>query len=76
MLSSDLCRFGGLSENVAVRVKQHRDVHVSNDAPTPQWPEEDRGRRCACGAELEFLTIVHQPIPDDRPGPQVVHETR
>jgi len=37
------------------------------------WPEEDRGRRCACGAELEFLTIVHQPIPDDRPERPTVH---
>ncbi len=44
-----------------------RVVHVSNDDPTPPWPCEDGGKRCVCGAELEFLTIVHQHIPDDRP---------
>ena len=56
--------------------RRHRIVHVSNDDTTPPWPEEDRGRRCACGAELEFLTIVHRHVPDGRPEPQVVHETR
>ncbi len=45
-----------------------RIVHVRGDDPTPPWPEEDnRCERCACGAELEFLTIVHQHIPDGRP---------
>ncbi len=42
----------------------HRIVHVSNDDPIPQWPERDEGGRCACGAELEYLSIVHQHIPD------------
>ena len=46
--------------------RMHRVVHVSNENPTPPWPEEDRGKRCACGAELEFLTIVHRHVPDDR----------
>ena len=41
-----------------------RVVHVSNDDPTPPWPEEDN--RCACGAELEYFSIVHQHVPDDR----------
>ncbi len=50
-----------------------RVVHVYNDDPTPPWSGEVMGRRCACGAELEFLTIVHQHIPDDRPAPSVVH---
>ncbi len=48
-----------------------RIVHVYGDDPTPPWPEEDN--RCACGAELEFLTIVHQHIPDDRSESSVVH---
>ena len=40
-----------------------RIVHVRGDDPTPPWPEEDTLReRCACGAELELLTIVHQHI--------------
>ena len=51
----------------------HRVVYVSGDDPTPPWPEADIGTRCACGAELEFLTIVHRRIPDDRPEPSVVH---
>ena len=37
-----------------------RVVHVSNDDPIPQWPERDKGERCACGAELEYLTAVIQ----------------
>ncbi len=45
----------------------HRVVHVFNDDPTPPWPEEEKGERCACGAELEYFTIVHQHIPDDCP---------
>ena len=50
-----------------------RIVHVYGDDPTPPWPEEDnRCERCACGAELEFLTIVHQHIPD-RPESPTVH---
>ena len=36
----------------------HRIVHVRNDDPTPPWPEEAIGKRCACGAELEYLTVV------------------
>ena len=34
--------------------RRHLVVHVSNEDPTPPWPEEDN--RCACGAELEFLS--------------------
>ena len=45
----------------------HRIVHVSTDDPIPQWPGRDEGGRCACGAELEYLSIVHQHIPDDHP---------
>ena len=41
-----------------------RIVHVRDDDPTPPWPEEDRGKRCACGAELEFFTITHRHIQD------------
>ena len=58
----------------------HRIVHVRNDDPTPPWPERDKGGRCACGAELEYFSIVHQHapdahpvIPDDRPESSVVH---
>ena len=54
------------------RHKRGRVVHVYNDEPTPPWPEEI-GKRCACGAEIELLTIVHQQIPDDRPVSAVVH---
>ena len=44
-----------------------RIVHVRDDDPTPPWPKEDTLReRCACGAKLEFSTIVHQHVPDDR----------
>jgi hypothetical protein len=43
-----------------------RIVHVHGDDPTPPWPEEDT--RCACGAELEFSTIVHQHIQDPAHG--------
>ena len=44
--------------------RRHRVVHVSNDDPTPTWPEEDnRCERCACGAELELCTIVHRHVP-------------
>ena len=51
-----------------------RIVHVRDDDPTPPWPEEDnRCERCACGAELEFLTIVHRHSPADRLEPSVVH---
>ena len=42
-----------------------RIVHVHGDDPTPLWPKEDTLReRCACGAKLEFSTIVHQHIQD------------
>ena len=37
-----------------------RVVHVYGHEPTPPWPEEDKGERCACGVELEFLTVVIQ----------------
>ncbi len=53
--------------------RRHRIVHVVNDDPTPPWPEEERGRRCACGAEIELFTIVHQLLPDDRPASSAVH---
>ena len=60
--------------------RKHRVVHVYNDDPTPPWPEEDIGKRCACGAEMEYLTVVHQHIPDycpvipdQRPESSVVH---
>ena len=44
-------------------------IQVSNDdpPPPPPWPNEDTGEWCACGAKMEFFTIVHQLIPDDRP---------
>ena len=42
-----------------------RIVHVYGDDPTPPWPEEDTlCERCACGAELEFLTVTHRHIQD------------
>ncbi len=50
-----------------------RVVHMVNDEPTPSWPQEDVGKRCACGAEMELFTIVHQHVPDDRPASVVVH---
>ena len=53
--------------------RRHRVVHVVNDDPTPPWPEELVGKRCACGAEIELFTIVHQQLPDDRPASSVVH---
>ena len=49
-----------------------RVVHVVNDAPTPPWPEEI-GKLCACGAEIELFTIVHQHITDDRPEVSPAH---
>ncbi len=46
--------------------RRHRVVNVYDDDPTPPWPEEELvERRCACGAEIELFTIVHQHIPDD-----------
>ena len=50
-----------------------RIVHVHGDDPTPPWPEEDSGKRCACGAELELCSIVHQHIPHRPELPVVVH---
>ena len=50
-----------------------RIVHVHNDDPTPPWPEEAIGKLCACGVELEFCTIVHQHVPDDRPESSTIH---
>ncbi len=51
-----------------------RIVHVYGDDPTPPWPEEDtRCERCACGAELEFFTIVHRHIPAGLAEASVVH---
>ena len=37
-----------------------RVVHVYGHEPTPPWPEEEKGGRCACGAELDYLTVVYQ----------------
>ena len=45
--------------------RRHRVVHVLNDDPTPPWPEGDSREWCACGAKMEFFTIVHQHITDD-----------
>ena len=50
-----------------------RVVHVYGHEPTPPWPEEEKGERCACGAELEYFTIVHQHIPDDRLESSTIH---
>ena len=38
----------------------HRWVTVYGDDPVPPWPERDQGERCACGAELEYFTVVHE----------------
>ena len=60
--------------------RRHRVVHVSNDDPTPPWPDGDTGGRCVCGAEMELRTIVHQHVPDDRPdmeeGEELNHRNR
>ena len=53
--------------------RRHRVVTVFGDDPTPPWPEREQGELCACGAELECFTIVHQHIPDDRPESSTVH---
>ncbi len=42
--------------------RRHRWVTVSGSEPVPAWPEREQGERCACGAELEYVTIVHQHI--------------
>ncbi len=55
------------------RHQRGRVVHVYHDDPTPPWPEDVVEKRCACGAELEFLTIVHQHMPNERPEPATVH---
>ena len=47
-----------------------RVVFVQGDDPTPPWPEQDQGRRCSCGTELEYFTIIHQRLPES---PQVTH---
>ena len=33
--------------------------HLWGDEPPPAWPERERGDCCACGAELEYLHVVH-----------------
>ena len=40
----------------------HRVVMVFGDDPVPPWPERDQGERCACGAALAYVAIVHQHI--------------
>ncbi len=40
--------------------RRHRVVNVFGDDPIPPWPERERGGRCACGAELEYFTVVHE----------------
>ena len=51
--------------------RRHRWVTVSGSEPVPAWPEQEQGERCACGAELEYFTIVDilhmEPHPDRRP---------
>jgi len=39
--------------------RRHRVVNVFGDDPTTPWPERDQGERCACGAALEYFTVVH-----------------
>ncbi len=40
--------------------RRHRVVTVFDDDPTPPWPEREQGERCACGAELEYVSIVDE----------------
>ncbi len=51
--------------------RRHRVVDVFDDEPVPAWPEREQGERCACGAELEYFTIVdvlhREPHPDRHP---------
>ena len=50
--------------------RRHRWVTVYGSEPIPPWPEREQGERCACGAELEYFTIVdvlhREPHPDLR----------
>lgn len=38
----------------------HRVVIVFGDDAPPRWAEREQGGRCACGAELEYSTVVHE----------------
>ncbi len=48
--------------------RRHRWVTVYGSEPVPAWPEREQGERCACGAELEYFTVVDrlhmEPHPD------------
>ena len=39
---------------------RYRVVNVSGDEPTPAWPERAAGGKCACGADVEYVTIVNR----------------
>ena len=53
--------------------RRHRVVNVFGDDPTTPWPEREQGERCACGAVLEYVQIVHQHLPGDHPEAATVH---
>ena len=40
--------------------RRTRFIDVVGDEPMPPWPEAERGAPCACGAALEYFTIVDQ----------------
>lgn len=39
---------------------RHKISYVCGDDPAPGWPEAASGDRCACGAELKYVHIVHR----------------
>ena len=41
-----------------------RVVHVHGTTSAPAWPDTGAHERCACGAELEYVQIVHQHVAD------------
>ncbi len=48
--------------------RRHRVVEVYGDDPLPPWPELEHGGRCACGAELEYVSIVDEIHLEPHPG--------
>jgi hypothetical protein len=43
----------------------HQVAHVSfwpSGEPQPTWPPADAATCCPCGAELEYIHIIHQQV--------------
>ena len=64
------------SEGCGGNHRRQRWVDVYGDDPTPPWPEREHGERCACGAELEYVTIVNELHMGAHPESAAAHQAR